>query len=214
MTTYDALVFDLDGTLWDAASASTYGWNLALEKMGLLTRVTVDGIRSVSGQPFQRCVESLVPELQPASEATVRFLEAHERIGIEILGGVLYEDVADGLSSLTAAYRLFLVSNCPEWYLDAFFRATSLRERFTGWDCHGASGSGKSQMLVDLSEKHHLERAIYIGDTRGDGDAAAEAVMEFAHARYGFGVAGSPELSFDSFGALVRHFLSLRQLPG
>lgn len=32
---YDALIFDLDGTLWDAAAASTYGWNLALQEMGL-----------------------------------------------------------------------------------------------------------------------------------------------------------------------------------
>ena len=84
---YDALVFDLDGTLWDAASASAYGWNLALEEMGLSSRATVDGIRSVSGQPFQRCVEILVPEIHPAPEAVVRFLEACERIGIEALGG-------------------------------------------------------------------------------------------------------------------------------
>jgi beta-phosphoglucomutase-like phosphatase (HAD superfamily) len=31
----EALIFDLDGTLWDAAAASTYGWNLALEELGL-----------------------------------------------------------------------------------------------------------------------------------------------------------------------------------
>ncbi len=210
---YDALVFDLDGTLWDAASASAYGWNLALEKMGLPSRVTVDDIRSVSGQPFDRCVEILVAELQPASQAAVRCLEAHERIGIEAFGGVLYEGVAEGLPRLAAAQPLFLVSNCPDWYLDAFFRVTSLRECFTGWDCHGASGSSKSQMLVDLSEGHQWERAIYIGDTRGDEDAAVEAGIEFAHVRYGFGAASSPAHSFDSFGALVGHFLGLRKPP-
>ena len=47
--TPDGLVFDLDGTLWDAAAASTLGWNLALEEMGAVSRVTVDDIRSVSG---------------------------------------------------------------------------------------------------------------------------------------------------------------------
>ena len=64
--TPDALIFDLDGTLWDAAAASTYGWNLALEELGLPQRVTVDGIRSVSGRPFPQCVETLLPELSPA----------------------------------------------------------------------------------------------------------------------------------------------------
>jgi beta-phosphoglucomutase-like phosphatase (HAD superfamily) len=29
--THDGLTFDLDGILWDAAAASTQGWNLALE---------------------------------------------------------------------------------------------------------------------------------------------------------------------------------------
>jgi len=213
VTDYDGLVFDLDGTLWDAASASTYGWNLALEEMGLLSRVTVDGIRSVSGRPFHRCVEILVPELHAAPEAAVRFIEAHERVGIETLGGILYEGVADGLPSLAATYRLFMVSNCPDWYLEAFFRATSLREFFTGWDCHGASGVGKSQMLLGLGERHHWERGIYIGDTQGDADAATDAGMEFAYVRYGFGGAESPSLSFESFGELVQHFLSVRQAP-
>ena len=30
----DASVFDLDGTLWDAAAASAEGWNLALAEAG------------------------------------------------------------------------------------------------------------------------------------------------------------------------------------
>jgi phosphoglycolate phosphatase len=213
-TGYNALVFDLDGTLWDAASASTYGWNLALEKMGLLSRVTVDGIRSVSGRPFERCVEILVPELHPAPEAAVQFIEAHERIGIEAFGGVLYEGVVGGLPRLAAAYPLFAVSNCPDWYLEAFFHATGLRECFTGWDCHGASGVGKSQMLLELATRHRWERAIYIGDTQGDADAATEAEMEFAYARYGFGETESPSLSFESFGELVQHFLTVRQAAG
>ncbi len=69
----DALVFDLDGTFWDAAAASTRGWNLALQRMGVSFRVTVDGIRSVSGRPFDECVEVLLPELSPVPEAALRF---------------------------------------------------------------------------------------------------------------------------------------------
>lgn len=204
---YDALIFDLDGTLWDAAPASTRGWNTALAEMGVSSRVTVDGIRSVSGNPFARCVEILLPELLPVSEAMLRSLDAHERAGIAALGGVLYEGVADGLPDLAAVYPLFLVSNCPGWYIDAFFNATGLRDCFTGWDSHGASGLGKTGMLLAMRDLHDLAQPVYVGDIQGDKDAADEAGMDFALVRYGFGDVKAPSLSFGSFEELIKRFL-------
>jgi phosphoglycolate phosphatase len=206
-TTHDAIVFDLDGTLWDAAAASTYGWNLALAEMGLSLRVDDDGIRSVSGNPFPRCVEILLPELSPVPESTLRLVEDYERVGIEALAGVLYEGVAEGLRELAAAYPLFLVSNCPDWYAEAFFRVTGLAECFTGWDCHGSSGVGKSRMLLSMRQRYHLANAVYVGDTQGDLHAAREADMEFVFVRYGFGSAVPSSHAFDTFGELVAHFL-------
>ena len=204
----DALIFDLDGTLWDAAAASTYGWNLALEELGEPRRVTVDGIRSVSGRPFPRCVEILLPELSPAPESTLELLETGERTGIEVISGVLYDGVADGLVRLAGAYPLFLVSNCPAWYLEEFFRATSLRGCFVGWDCHGLSGVPKSGMLRRLAVAHRLERAVYVGDTAGDWEAATEAGMDFTFVSYGFGRPHGVPLSFAGFRELVEHYLT------
>jgi phosphoglycolate phosphatase len=205
--TPDALVFDLDGTLWDAAAASTIGWNLALEEMGVALRVTVDDIRSVSGTPFDQCVETLLPELCPPSEATLRSLGAHERAVLEESGGTVYEGVAAGLQELAMHFPLFLVSNCPDWYLDAFLRITGLRVCFRDWDCHGSSGLPKARMLLGLAERYGLKQVVYVGDTQGDEDATFEAGMDFAFARYGFGKARAPLLSFDSFGELVGNFL-------
>jgi phosphoglycolate phosphatase len=205
--TYDALIFDLDGTLWDAAAASTYGWNVALEKLGVTTRVTVDDIRSVSGTPFDQCVATLLPELHPADEATVEFIDEHERFGIEALGGTLYEGVAEGLRALAAQYRLFLVSNCPGWYLEAFFRITGLESCFTGSDCHGASGLDKGNMLRVMCQKHGLGQALYVGDTQGDRDSAEGAGLDFAFVSYGFGKTPAPTLSFSSFSELVERLL-------
>jgi phosphoglycolate phosphatase len=204
---YDALIFDLDGTLWDAAAASTYGWNLALAEMGLTSRVTVDGIRSVSGNPFPRCVEILLPELHPASEALLEALDRSERIGIEAMAGTLYEGVAEGFPSLAEAYRLFVVSNCPDWYLREFLRVTGLGEYLSGHDCHGLSGAGKSDMLAGMRVRYGLERAVYVGDTQGDQDAAEDADMDFAFVSYGFGAVDAAALSFADFGELVEHFL-------
>ncbi|MCL5735974.1 MAG: HAD family hydrolase [Actinobacteria bacterium] len=204
---FDALIFDLDGTLWDAAAASTYGWNLALEKLGLSSRVTVDDIRSVSGKPFEQCVATLLPELHPADAATIELLDGFERLGIEKFGGVLYDGVADGLARLAARYRLFVVSNCPDWYLEAFFGFSGLGEHFSGWDCHGASGMDKSSMLRALCEKYGLERTVYVSDTRGDRLSAEKAGVEFAFVGYGFGEAGEASPAFESFAELLEAFL-------
>jgi phosphoglycolate phosphatase len=49
METYDSIIFDLDGTLWDASEACANAWNIAL-----LTGLSVkpDDIRGVSGLLF------------------------------------------------------------------------------------------------------------------------------------------------------------------
>jgi len=204
---YNALVFDLDGTLWDAAAASAYGWNLALEKMGVASRVTAEDIRSVSGMPFTRCVEVLLPELRPASVELLEALDRSERLGISRIAGVLYEGVADGLPRLAEVYGLFVVSNCPSWYLEEFLRVSGFEIYLGGYDCHGMSGKDKPEMLIDLRRRFGLERPVYIGDTQADGQAAARAGMDFGLAGYGFGAIDGVRLLFDSFGELVGYFL-------
>jgi phosphoglycolate phosphatase len=130
------------------------------------------------------------------------------------MAGVLYDGVADGLVRLAGRYPLFVVSNCPAWYLDEFFHVTGLRGCFAGWDCHGMSGIEKSGMLLNIAVTHGLARAVYVGDTEGDRDAAAQAGMDFAFVRYGFGrlrrggrLSREP-LSFGAFGELVEHYLT------
>jgi phosphoglycolate phosphatase len=203
----DGLIFDLDGTLWDAAAASTYAWNLALEEMGLPQRMTDQDIRSVSGKPFPECAATLLPELRPIPPALLEHLEIRERTGIESIAGELYPGVAEGLARLAERFPLFVVSNCPGWYLEEFFRHTSLRGCFTGWDCWGLSGIGKSGMLLNLAATHRLTRAVYVGDTEGDRVATEAAGLMFAFAEYGFGQVDGPSLSFKDFAALVRYFL-------
>jgi phosphoglycolate phosphatase len=205
----DALIFDLDGTLWDAAHPTAKGWNDALEELGAQTRVTVEGIRSVAGTPFVGCVEILVPELCPPADATLRTIDIREEEALKESGGTLYAGVEAGLDRLASAYPLYLVSNCQDWYLDLFFEKSGLGDRFTGADCNGRSGLPKADMLARLAQQEGLSRPVYVGDTQGDRDSALQAGMAFAFARYGFGSISSGALGFDSFAGLVEHYLSL-----
>lgn len=204
---YDALIFDLDGTLWDAAEASTLGWNRALEELGLPQRVAIDDIRSVSGKPFALCVEILLPELHPAPPELVEALEAGERVGIETMAGELYEGVPEGLSRLAEEFPLFIVSNCPEWYLEEFLRFSGMGRHLSGSDCHGCSGMSKPAMLAAMARRFGLARPVYVGDTDGDRAAAEEAGMDFVFVSYGFGTVGEVAVRLETFPALVDYFL-------
>jgi len=232
---YSDLIFDVDGTLWDAARVSSHGWNLALAEMGLASRVTVDDIRSVSGNPFPMCVEILLPELHPVSQMLLESLERQERTAFDTIAGELYEGVAEGLPRLAEAYPVFLVSNCPDWYLDRFLEATGFGPYLRGWDCHGLSGVSKREMLLHMRRRHGIEQGVYVGDTEGDREAALGAGLDFVLAAYGFGVLGSARAgrcsstaaaragdgrtaaaagfcpAFDSFRRLVDYFLALSE---
>jgi phosphoglycolate phosphatase len=209
----DALIFDLDGTLWDAAVPTADGWNQALSELGAQTRVTVEGIRSVAGTPFLGCVERLVPELCPPSEAALRIIDLREEQALAEAGGALFPGVADGLRALAAAYPLYLVSNCQDWYLTLFYEKTGLLEHFTGGDCNGQSGLSKAEMLARLASDQGLQNAVYVGDTQGDHDSTRAAGMTFVLARYGFGSVDETVLGFDDFGELVEHYLALCEDP-
>jgi len=208
MTDYESIIFDLDGTLWDASDSCANGWNIALKGMEIESRkISADDIRQVSGMPFGECISSLFGSLPPeVIEKLGPKIESGERDAIIANGGTLYKGVREGLQKLSSEYRLFLVSNCQTWYLKEFFRHSQTGHLFSGFDCHGNSGHPKSQMIAELIDSHGLGRSIYIGDTASDQSASHRAGVEFGHAGYGFGSVKEADLSFNSFNSVVDKF--------
>jgi len=202
---YNGIIFDLDGTLWDASEASAKGWTAALLSCRILgCDISATDIKGVSGKPFQDCVEALVPRASISSRPDVFVaLEAYERSSLEEHGGVAYEGVVEGIPRLAQHYDLFLVSNCQQWYLECFWKQFRLQPFFTDWDCHGASRLSKAMMIEAMVRRHDLAKPIYVGDTGGDKRAADDAEIDFAHVSYGFGHVGGPSVTFSSFGDLV-----------
>jgi len=206
---YDAIIFDLDGTLWDASQASSKGWNAALKTYGIVPSVSPDDIRRVSGKPFAACVETVFSHSLVADTAqVVRALESSERSCVEADGGGAYEGVLDGIQLLASHYSLFLVSNCQHWYLESFWKHVPLQRFFMGWDCHGRCGASKAEMIKGIVHGHEFGEPIYIGDTAGDQQASDAAGVDFGYASYGFGCTVDPTVTFASFGGLVAWFWS------
>jgi phosphoglycolate phosphatase-like HAD superfamily hydrolase len=54
---YDAIIFDLDGTLWNANESCT-------EKLDYKDRITTEEMNSVTGRPIDDCIDLLLPGIR------------------------------------------------------------------------------------------------------------------------------------------------------
>jgi phosphoglycolate phosphatase len=199
----DAIIFDIDGTLWNASQASAKGWNIGLSKLGIYEKVTSRQIESVAGNPYEKCVDILLPRLRLQYPELLDTLNECETEVVKSDGGVFYNGVVEGLKTLAGLYRIFLVSNCQDWYMKLFLDFSTLEPILTGYDCHGMSGLPKNEMLAKIKSKYLLNNPVYIGDTEGDEIAANLSDMEFIHASYGFGSPAKEMVNFNSFTALL-----------
>ena len=139
---------------------------------------------------WNRALERLAPEYA----GTVTYVAAH--------GGVLYPGVEQTLAALSARCPLFLVSNCQDGYIEAFFQAHGLGSYFTDYENPGRTGLPKADNIALVAERNGLRRPLYIGDTQGDYDATSKAGVPFLHAAYGFGRIDRPVPSVATFGDL------------
>ena len=198
--TYDAIIFDIDGTLWNASSASAKGWNLGLASMDIHRNVTAEQVRSVSGHPYERCIDILLPGQREKHPGLLETLNDCETRVVTNDGGEFYHGVIEGVIRLAYDYRVFLVSNCQEWYLKLFLHFSRLGSVLSGVDCHGMSGLPKNEMLLRMTRDYSLQKPVYIGDTATDEKATALAGIPYIHVAWGFGKPeGKPRVvrSFD-----------------
>jgi phosphoglycolate phosphatase len=202
-TLSDALIFDIDGTLWNACSSSAKGWNLALAKLGVPERVSAGQVESVSGKPFERCVDALLPGLRTRHPEFLDTLSGCEQAAVERDGGEFYEGAVETVTRLSHDFPVFLVSNCQEWYLRLFLDFSGLGPVLDGCDCHGQSGKPKSEMLTDIKRGKALSAPVYIGDTAADAAAARAAGMSHIHVSWGFGQPDAEAVVVDSFTELL-----------
>ena len=126
-----------------------------------------------------------------------------ETEGVRSDGGDFFDGALEGIRQLSERYKIFLVSNCQEWYLELFLDISNLRSVLTGFDCHGLSGLPKNEMLSRLKDNHSLHYPVYIGDTAGDETAAELAGMAFIHVAWGFGQPEGRPKTVNAFSELL-----------
>ena len=117
--------------------------------------------------------------------------------------GALYPGVREALCRLAGEYELYIVSNCQDGYIQVLMKVCGLEELIRDIECFGRTGRPKGDNIRLVTERNHLDRALYVGDTAMDQEAADKAGVPFVHASYGFGQAVEPAGVIGEIGELV-----------
>ncbi|MGB8453268.1 MAG: HAD family hydrolase [Anaerocolumna sp.] len=202
----DSIIFDLDGTLWDSTDAAAVIWKEAAAKYPEVSDViNADRLKALYGLPLEEIAIKLLPGV--SKETAIKIMResiTKQCPYLEKVGGILFTGLEETLKGLKEKYRLFIVSNCEEGYIQCFLKAHQLQDYFEDFEYPGRSGVLKADNIRLIIERNQLEAPIYVGDTKGDATATKEVGIPFVYARYGFGNAEEYDYVIDSFSELLQ----------
>jgi phosphoglycolate phosphatase len=206
----DSIIFDLDGTLWDASVTCAKAWNKSLQQTGNEDHaVTESAVRSFSGLRIEIILKqyfAFIPENK--HRELLEFYRLNEADLIKRLGGELFPHVKEVLLALSKQYKLFIVSNCLVGYIENFILFNELQNIFSDFESSGNTGLAKSDNIKLIIERNRLHNPVYLGDTQWDQEAASKANIPFIYAGYGFGKTDQVEWKINEFTALPRLLVS------
>ena len=194
----DAIIFDLDGTLWNTVDSCLKATSFVKEEHSDITRnVTKEQIESAMGKTSDEIVNIYYGYL-PREKA---FNKNVDNLLKE--GGTLYPNTRDTIIKLSKKYKLYIVSNCVKGYIESFLNTSGLKDYFSDYESYGNTLLSKGENIKLVIERNHLKNPIYVGDTKGDMEASNYAGIPFVYAAYGFGDVESFDYKIDDISELL-----------
>ncbi|WP_114778790.1 HAD family hydrolase [Botryobacter ruber] len=202
---FDSVIFDLDGTLWDATGTVARAWQAARNKVDYIREdITQEVVRSISGMTYKAIYDKLFPYLPEEQRLEFKSKCAKEELEhMHQYGGELFPGLEETLQYLQTRYRLFIVSNCQTGYIESFLEHHRMHQYFEGHQCYGTKNRPKVENIQDVVADYNLQTPVYVGDTQGDYEASRGAGVPFIFARFGFGNVEEGQIaSVDNFEEL------------
>ena len=203
-----AIIFDMDGTLWDSADNVAISWNIAMKKFGYeRAPINEADMQSVMGKTMDKIAEILFDKVEGEERKALLELACQEENDyLREHGGVLYPEIRKTMECLKEDYRLFIVSNCQAGYIEAFLDYYQFHDLVEDIECYGNNDKPKAENIQLICQRNGIaaEDAVYVGDIQGDYDSSMAAGVKFIHAAYGFGTIDAEVVKIDAFSDLPK----------
>lgn len=205
MEKIDAIIFDLDGTLWNTVDSCLKATSFVKEEHSDITRdVTREQIESAMGKTSDEIINiyyGYLPREKEEEYANEAFNKNVENLLKE--GGTLYPNTRETIINLSKKYKLYIVSNCVKGYIESFLNTSGLKDYFDDYESYGNTLLSKGENIKFVIERNNLKNPIYVGDTNGDMEGARIAGIPFVYASYGFGDVESFDYKIDDISELL-----------
>ena len=202
----EALIFDIDGTLWDSRALVAEGYNIQLREEGLAHLcVTAEDLKPLFGKVMTEIADAILGSIPAPQRYALmeRCMETENKHLQSSPCDYAYPGIRETMEKLGKKYRLFIVSNAQCGYPEVCMEKIGIGDLIEGHLCFGDTGTSKGKTIRTLMERHGIPSAVYIGDTQGDYEATVEAGIPFIWASYGFGIPRRWDEKVESFGQLT-----------
>jgi phosphoglycolate phosphatase len=191
----DTLLFDLDGTLVDSVPDIAFALNTMRQKLHLPT-IELEIVKNIVGRGFPTTVQLILELDMPQSDAKKLHAKAFAltlQAYTENHGkhSTIYEGVLSTLIYLkTHRYKMAIVTNKEETHATALLEKIGLATYFDciiGGDTTDHYKPFPTSIFEALSRlKSKPQKAIMIGDSKTDIDAAHNAALPVIAVTYGY----------------------------
>ncbi len=211
----EALIFDMDGTLFRTETLLVPAYERAFLRLGQegLYQGEVPPVSIIMaslGMLLKEIWARVLPSSGPEVHARLDAIFLEEQLALLREGsGELYPDVEGTLHALRAAgFRLFVASNGHEAYVKGVAGEKHIAELFEGMYSAGEYGTGTKVDLVRLLLEHSGVRTAWmVGDRLSDVEAGKDNGLPVVGCDYAeFGV---PSSELDQADMRIRSFAEL-----
>ena len=199
------VIFDLDGTLWNASVPIAESWNVVIEKeTGRKGWLTAADIEPVQGKTMDEIADIIFCDFPEKERYELSHkCEVFENEYIAKTGADLFEGVEETLAKLKdRGVKMAVVSNCQEGYVKAFLDSMDMWKYFVDYEEWGRTMLYKADNIKLVMERNGADKGIYVGDIQKDSDAAHAAGIDCIYASYGFGEINDAVATLKSFDEL------------
>ena len=201
----EMIMFDLDGTLWDVTNTTYESANEIARKYNLNHEITIETITNTMGCNMEESAQNYMPYLQPEERLKImQEMCEYNSQRLAQVGGTLYPNLEDVLKELKKRYKIAIVSNCGDGYIESFLSSSKLSNYFVDYMAAAKYKVSKADAIRKVMERNSISAAIYVGDTIKDYEASQGAEIEFIQAKYGFGDDLNTEYSIRDISELPK----------